>query len=157
MALANGQEQDLLTCQQMVEGVIEALNLPVEDSRLKSAEGSLGWGLMRGSAHVYIFLRPTPETAPHHLIQILAPVIKLPQSAENQNALFRRLLEMNANTLNGVAFGIKSDTVLLCIGRSTRDLDPSEVKEMILKVGFCADHFDDALVTHFGGERFADL
>jgi hypothetical protein len=83
--------------------------------------------------------------------------MKVPRAQDQQLRLFSRLLTANARELTGAAFGLKGDTVVLTTDRSTTDLDPSEVKEMILRVGYYADAYDDALVSEYGGARHSDL
>lgn len=141
---------------EMVEKVISDLSLNPEDNRLQTDDDSVAWGLMRGSAQVFIFVKPADEGDSFETIQIVAPVMKIPDSGGNVTALYQRLLELNAQELTGVAFGLKGDTVVITTDRSTEDLDRSEVKEMILRVGYFADLYDDALVNQFGGHRFSD-
>jgi hypothetical protein len=143
---------------EMVEKVISDLGLDPEENRLQTEDESVAWGLMRGSAQVFIFVKPADEDEGESFetLQIVAPVMKVPESGGNVTALYQRLLELNAQELTGVAFGLKGDTVVITTDRSTEDLDRSEVKEMILRVGYFADLYDDALVNQFGGNRFSD-
>ena len=55
-----------------------------------------------------------------------------------------------------VMFSLKGETIVLTAARSTVDLDPSEVKDIILQIGYYADVYDDELVNEFGGKRHAD-
>ena len=82
--------------------------------------------------------------------------MKLPDSPENQAALFRRLLVINAQEMTSVAFGLRNETIVLTTDRTTVDLDPSEVRDMILRLGYFADVYDDELVNEFGGRRHSD-
>ena len=132
----------------MVEGVISELGLDPDDNRLPADEPA--WGLRRGSAEVFISIGPDAGDGDHY-IAVVSPLMRLPASEANQTALFRRLLTLNAGDLFGAAFGLRNDTVVLAARRSTTDLDPSEVKTMILAVGYYADLYDDALVGEFGG------
>ena len=152
----NKQQANLKATREMVEKVIGELGLTPGDNTLQTDDGSLGWGLMRGSAQVYIFIRPSPEEEEFGSIQVVSPLIRLPEVAEAQLALFRHLLQLNTQELTGAAFGIKDDTVVIITDRSTQDLDRSEVMDMILRVGYFADAYDDALVTQFGGLRYSD-
>jgi hypothetical protein len=140
----------------MVEAVIRELQLDPQQSRLDTDKDAVGWGLMKGSAEVFIFINPGQRGDTASYIEIVSPVMWLPPSPERQLSLFRRLLSHNANDLTGVAFGVKAETVVLTAGRSTTDLDPSEVKDLILRVGYYADAYDDALVAEFGGRRHSD-
>jgi hypothetical protein len=150
------QQANLKSSKEMVEKVITELNLSPEENRLETDDGSHAWGLMRGSAQVFIFLKPGEDKDAFNTIQIVAPVMKLPETNQNQATICRRLLELNASEITGAAFGLKDDTVVIITDRTTEDLDRSEVKDMILRIGYFADVYDDALVTQFGGKRFSD-
>ncbi len=54
------------------------------------------------------------------------------------------------------AFAVRQDRVIITADRTTRDLDRSEVVEMIERVAAYADKFDDELVEEFGGTRYTD-
>jgi len=148
------REKNLKQTVKMVESVIRDLGLAPEQNRLE-AEGP-AWGLARGSAEVFVFVNPGGEGEPGNHIQCVSPVMKIPQTPTNQLALFQRILQLNATQLTGAAFGLKGDTVVLTSDRSTIDLDPSEARDMILRVGYYADVYDDDLVNEFGGKRHAD-
>ena len=160
MALFSGKKPrgkgNLRATVQMVEEVIREIKLDPDDNRLKTEDGTPAWGLMRGSAEVFIFVHRGGPADPDSHIQIVSPVMSLPESPEVETALYRRLLTHNAEDLSGAAFGIKGTAVVLTADRSTVDLDPSEVKDLILRIGYYADTYDDALVNEFGGRRHSD-
>lgn len=140
----------------MVEHVLaNELELSPDDNRLNGP--SAAWGIAKGSAEVFIFIHEGQDTDPGHHIQCISPIMKLPEHHTNQLALFLRILQINASDLDGVAFGIKGDTVILVASRSTVDLDPSEFRDLLLQVGYYADIFDDELVNEFGGKRHVDI
>lgn len=141
---------------EMVERVITEIGLIPDDNKLETDDGSVAWGLMRGSAQVFIFIRPGDNEQEFNSIQIVAPILKVPEARSNQSVLFEKLLELNASEITGAAFGLKEGTVVILTDRSTEDLDRSEVKDMILRIGYFADHFDDALVSQYGGIRYSD-
>ena len=134
--------------------MVRSLGLDPKKNRLETP--TPGWGLAKGSAEVFIFLNPGDEDDKGNFLQCISPVLKVPEHQTNQLALFHRLLQINLDGLHGVAFAIKSDTVVLTAARSTVDLDPSEVKDIILQIGYYADIYDDELVNEFGGARHAD-
>lgn len=148
---------DLRAIEKMVEGVIRELGLDPTENRLHTDKGSPAWGLMKGSAQVFIFLNAASPAEPSSFLQVVSPLMKLPPTKDQQLRLFARLLSANARELTGAGFGLKGDMVVLVADRSTVDLDPSEVKEMILRVGYYADAYDDALVSEYGGTRHSDL
>ncbi len=149
------QAANLRAVAKMVEEVIGELGLAPVENRLQTESGNPAWGLMKGSAQVFVFINPGAAEDDFNSIQVIAPVVTLPPPG-GQLALFRHLLELNARELTGAAFGVKGDTIVLTVDRSTQDLNRSEVKDMILRVGYYADTYDDALVSQFGGRRHSD-
>jgi hypothetical protein len=140
----------------MVEEVITELGLAPQENRVQTESGSPAWGLMKGSAQVFVFINDNTADEEYNTIQVVSPVVTLPEAPSMQTALFRHLLDLNAREINGAAFGLKGETVVITVDRSTQDLNRSEVKDMILRVGFYADYYDDTLVSQFGGQRHAD-
>ena len=154
MSLFNNQrETNYKACLEMIEAVLQGFGLDPAASRL-AEEGGAAWTFRRGSAHVYVFLSPG-EKAENYL-QVIAPVMR-PSSDSRRDALFPRLLELNAGELTGAAFGLREGDVVLTTDRATTGLDRVEVEEMIRRIGASADHYDDLLVTEFGGSRHSDL
>jgi hypothetical protein len=155
MALfGNKQEANLRSCIKMVENVIIALGLNPEENKIKTSGDRMAYGLMKGSAEVYVSLKQEEDG---NYIRVFAPVMTLPQEPANQISLYRHLLTLNAGTLVGAAFGLNGDHVVLVAERNTLDLDQSEVEDMINRVGHYADYYDDALVNQFGGQRYSDV
>jgi hypothetical protein len=150
------QQSNLRATVKMVEEVISELGLSASENRLQSETGNPAWGLLKGSAQVFVFVNPGSAQDEYNSLQVVAPVMQLPEAPNAVAALMRHLLELNARELAGAAFGLKGSTVVLTVDRSTQDLDRSEVKEMIVRVGYYADTFDDALVSQFGGRRHSD-
>ncbi len=140
----------------MIEEVIVELGLNCSECRLLM-EGLPAWGLARGSAEVFIFINENPESGEHHYhVRCISPVMKLPRTTNNRMSLLFHLLELNASELTAPAFGVKGDTVVLSDDHDVQDMDPSEVRNMVLRVGYYADVFDDVLVNEFGGRRHSD-
>lgn len=155
MALfGNKQEANMRSCIKMIESVISNIGLNPNDSKIKTSGDRIAWGLMKGSAEVYVSLKQEEDG---NYLRIFAPVMTLPQEPTNQAGLFRHLLTLNAGTLVGVAFGLNGDHIVLVAERNTNDLDLSEVEDMINRVGHYADYYDDALVNEFGGQRYSDV
>ncbi|MBW2731049.1 MAG: YbjN domain-containing protein [Deltaproteobacteria bacterium] len=138
----------------MIESVIRELGLDPEQNRLNT-EGP-AWGLARGSAEVFIFVNPGNEDERGNHLQCVSPVMKVPETSANQLALFQHILHLNASELTCAAFALKGDTVVLTADRSTLDLDASEVRDLVLNIGYYADLYDDSLVNEFGGKRHTD-
>jgi len=153
----NKHSSNLKATRKMVEEAISALSLVPEENRLQGQQEGYGWGVMKGSAEIFIFLIPgDSQKETHHSFQVVSPVMKMPESQTSQVALYRRLLELNVEILSGVSFGLKGDMVLIVADRSTQDINLSEVKSMILRVGYFADLYDDELVSQYGGHRYSD-
>jgi hypothetical protein len=148
----NRQEANLKACEQMIEAVLEERGLDPQRSRVQS-DGGPAWGMTQGSAEVYIFLSAAAGT---NFIQVVSPVMRPSAEALDAPALLRRLLELNANELTGAAFGLRDNEVILTSDRSTNGLDRVEVEEMIRRIADYADHYDDTLVSEFGGTRHSD-
>lgn len=142
----------------LIENVITDLNLSPEESRLSPVNShSYAWGLQKGSAQVFINLTcESDDSNSPPLLQINSPVLRLPEKLEKQTALFRHLLQLNVDEVVGASFGLQNDTVILLAKRSIEGLDRDEIKEMLLRIGYYADQFDDLLVGKYGGSRFSD-
>lgn len=152
-----GQEANLRSTVKMVEEVIAELGLEPSANRIETDTGGPAWALMKGSAQVFVFINPSAADEEWHGLQVVSPVVALPEVPAKRAALLRHLLELNARGLGGAAFGLKGETVILCADRSTRGLSRSEVRELILRLGHYADLHDDALATQFGATRHSDV
>ena len=149
MAQIETLKKNFEICRSLVELVITELGLdPVKNRKETVEPNRLAWKLRRGSAAVYIFLDARDDA---NYLQVVSPIMKYDPSQELP--LFRRVLELNADALFGVAFGIKGGNLLLSSDRTTEGIDRSEVKSMVSTVGSVADHFDDKLIAEFGGEK----
>jgi hypothetical protein len=144
---SNKQEAHLRVCIQMVEDAIATLGHVIDDSRIDGPDDLPAWKVEKGSAQVYVYLG---VNGADNVLRIVAPVIHIvPGTDEHQ--LFRHLLELNATQIAGAAFGLRSNDVVLCAERTTVDLDPSEVVDMIKRIEDFADRYDDILMAKFGG------
>lgn len=141
--------------QKLVEDVLSGLGTSTEKNRLETKDGSTAWGLLRGSAEVMVFLNPARDDKEDNYLRVVSPIVRLP--TENLLPFYRRLLELNAKDLYGVAFGIINEDVVLVAERGTKDLDRGEVDDMLRNIGAAADHYDDKLVKEFGGRKFSEL
>jgi hypothetical protein len=152
----NKQEANMRSCIKMVESVIVNLGLDPKETVISQppSDVTMAWGLMKGSAEVYVSLKQDQE---ENYIRVSAPVMTLPEDESNQLRLFRHLLALNAGTVIGAAFGTTKNRVIMVAERSTVDLDLSEVQDLINRVGHYADYYDDALVNEFGGLRHSDV
>jgi hypothetical protein len=141
--------------QKLVEDVLTTFGASPEKNRLDTKDGSTAWGVMRGSAEVMVFLNPAHHDKEDNYLRMVSPIVRLP--SENLLPLYRRILELNAKEVYGIAFGIINEDVVLVVERGTHDLDRSEVEEMLRNISAAADHYDDKLVTEFGGKKVSEL
>jgi hypothetical protein len=74
----------------------------------------------------------------------------------NREALYKRLLELNASGLANAAFALLNDKVVAVSERPAENLDPGEVEQMVRHLSAVADTYDDRLVKEFGGKRASD-
>lgn len=155
----NAAETNLRACAQMVEAALSRRNLDPAACRLDGRTASHAWRLRQGSAEVHVSLTAhgTAHGGEPNTIQVTAAVLRASDAALASPALFRRLLELNANGLTQAAFGVRDRDIVLTAHRSTTGLDTVEVEEMIRRIADYADHYDDALVAEFGGTRHSDL
>lgn len=158
MALFDNQQAvNLRACEQMVESVLGQMGVDTQRSRLPDTEHGPAWGLLCGSAYVYIFLLRSGSSE-ENFIQVIAPVFK-PADVSGSGALllWRRLLEFNGRVLTGAAFALRDGEVVVSTDRSTKGLDRVEIEDMIRRIGDYADLYDDLLSREFGGLRHCDL
>ena len=62
------------------------------------------------------------------------------------------LLKLNASSLINCALGIEGDKICISSDRSTKDIQVSELQDMVLCVSKFADDLDDHLAEQFGCE-----
>lgn len=125
----------------MVDDVIYSLGLNVTESRKDKGK----WAFYRGSALVKIEVyhsKPNNE----NYIHIYSPIMRIPK--QDREKFYQKLLEIN-NKLFQAAFAIKDGIALLRIIRECSNLDNKEIENMIQRVGFYADEYDDLLKQEF--------
>jgi hypothetical protein len=138
----------------LVEEHLTREGLVPGDVRMKTADNHPAWAFRQGSASVRIHLLPPQGETGSAYFQVVAPVMILPEG--NREKVYEKLLGLNADQLWSCAFAIRQDRVIITADRTCKDLDPSEVVEMIERVAAYADKFDDELVEEFGGTRYTD-
>lgn len=137
----------------LVKATIKGLGVDPERAVIPGDAKTTAYALRRGSARVVIAI--ARGEGGEGVLRVLSPVVRLPP-AEKEAHVFRRLLELNARELHGASFGIFGDEIVVTEERSVRDLDPSEVEEVVKNVGRIADRWDDALAMEFGLTRASD-
>lgn len=136
-----------------VEATLKKLGLDPAKSLVKATDDQASYTLMRGSAAVLVTVVHRPEQKAVFL-RIASPVMV--PAEENREALYKRLLELNAAGLANAAFGLLQDKVVAVSERPAENLDPGEVEQMIRHLSAVADTYDDRLVREFGGKRASD-
>jgi hypothetical protein len=123
----NKQEANLRSCVRMIEDALATLGKSVVDSRAESADHLPAWRVPVASGQVDVRIGVAGDG---NVLRVVASVGRIRAGAD-EAALFRRLLELNVDEVKGVAFGLHGAEVVLVSERSTLDLDPSEVLDIL--------------------------
>ncbi len=146
---ANERETNLDSMVVMMEDVLIELEHIVHECRCDRQGSAQSWTIRKGSAAIDIDLVEHPDS---YRLRVSATVMTLNENV-NREALFARLLALNAVEITGAAFALQDSRVLLLSERSTMDLDRSELHDLVSTVQVFADEYDDKLVDEFGGIR----
>ena len=142
----NHRESLLGSVVTMVEDVLGDMGLDLEQTRVTDTTALYEWRLAQGSAEVRIQIVDHTNGA---RLRLRSAVMTLPTTVDRA-AAFARLLALNVE-LGVAAFACIDRQVLLVAERPTRDLDRSEVEELMRQLPALADNYDDDLVAQFGG------
>jgi hypothetical protein len=142
----NSWESNATSAIGLVEQALVSLGHDPAACELDDTTMLRSWWFSQGSAHVTVSLRRRPGT-PH--LRVATPVMTPPADLDPA-ALHADLLARNVD-LCGMAFAVSGGTVLLVSERTTRDLDRSEVVDLIANLARQADAVDDPLVARYGG------
>jgi len=139
---------DLSRVRNMISSVIDDLGGDSYDDRLERN----AWRFRLGSAIGTVVLIEDEREEEDSDVSIIFPIMKLP--VDKALPFYRRLLEVNY-ALNGkAAFCIdENNAVCLLAGRVMRDIDPSELADLIHRTAWIADKYDDLLLDEFGREN----
>ncbi len=136
----------------LIEVAVAELGVDPVAARVTSTEGRHSYSLKRGSARLVVSVSCRDG---HLYFRVAAVVLELP-APERREALFRRLLELNAGGLANAAFALDAESVILVSERPTAMLDGEEIAQTIRHVAAVADTFDDRLAREFGGKLGTD-
>jgi len=136
-----------------VEATLKKLGLDPKQAAVKDTEDQATYTMLRGSAAVLVTVVHRVEQKAVFL-RVASPVF-IPAEG-NREALYKRLLELNASGLANAAFGLMGDKVVAVSERPAENLDPGEVEQMVRHLSAVADTYDDRLVKEFGGKRASD-
>jgi hypothetical protein len=138
---------------ELVEATIRKFGLDPATTRARSAsENQAVWTLKRGSASVLVTVT-YQESEDVTYLRVVSPVVTLPTDAENQAALVRRVLELNAGGLANAAFGLVGNRVVAVSERPTAGLGAEEVEQTVRHLAAVADTFDDRFEKEFGATK----
>lgn len=135
---------------EVVEEVIAGLGLDPKTLRAKNEPTEVCWTLKRGSASILITVQKRAEDDAAYL-RVASPVMTLPSELTKRNALYKRLLELNATALVNCAFGILGERVVVVSERPAPGLDAIEAQQIIRHLSQVADTYDDRLKKEFAG------
>ncbi len=102
------------------------------------------WTFKYGSVDVFVQLTGLTET---DSLTIWSPVLPLP--VVNEDALLRKLMELNWLTTLESRFCLFNDQVVVLATRTLDGLNPSEIARAITIVATIADEYDDPLQSEF--------
>lgn len=126
----------------MITHCLETIGIRVPPHTLGNG---LGWQFFHQSAAVFISLdRTSGELA------IESPLILA--SREQRTALFRSLLELNAQALGAARFCMRGDAVVLRFVDRLENIAPPKLMSAVKEVALAADHFDDLLGYRFDAQ-----
>jgi hypothetical protein len=144
MALfSNKQEANLRSCIRMVEDALQSLGHPPDNSRTESEDDMPAWRVeaVGPGARVDVRLGIADDK---NVLRVTATVATLP-SGDGELRILHKLLELNATEVKGVAFGLIGSDIVLVSERSTIDLDPSEVEDILRRTEKFAAHYAGVL------------
>jgi len=136
----------------LLESVVKKLGLDPKTVERSSDTAHVTYAVKRGSANVVI---STGLADGVRFVRVAAPVMIPPDDEPKRNALFKRLLELNAVGLSNAAFGLLDGRVIVSSERPALALQDVEIEQMVRHLAAVADTFDDKLVAEFGGTRGA--
>ncbi|HEY4015080.1 MAG TPA: YbjN domain-containing protein [Polyangiaceae bacterium] len=145
-------ENEFVRAKKLVEQAVRTLGLDPAAMCAEDGDTRAAWTLKRGSASVLVSIARQGKDGKDDTayLRVAAPVIVMPEAADKQLAVCRRLLELNAGGLSNAAFGLVGDRVIAVSERPTLGLDGQEVEQMVRHLAAVADTFDDRLASEFG-------
>ena len=137
--------EDLNSYATLVDKVVAWLGINVADSK----KDKYKWAFYRGSALVKIEIFHSKSNSEDYM-HVSSPVLKIPKT--NVEKFYKRLLEIN-NKLFQASFSIKDGYAYLRIIRECKGLDSREIGNMVQRVSYYADEYDDLLKNEFAEDE----
>ncbi|MDF1663421.1 MAG: hypothetical protein P1V97_16745 [Planctomycetota bacterium] len=131
--------------QAMVVQLLNSFSMAPADHLVSENPGRIVYGLTRGSAKLYLIISYDDQGA---WVQVISPILGLP-SEEKKLACYEELLKLNAGSLINCALGIEGEKICISSDRSTKDIQVSELQDMVLCVSKFADDLDNRLSEEF--------
>jgi hypothetical protein len=122
---------------------------PARD-QVNTPEEHANWTLQRGSAQILVSVVRRKEDGGGVHLRVIAPLITLPEASKRE-ALYKRVLELNAAGLGNAAFGLVNDRLVVVSERPAAGMDAGELNQIIRHLAAVADTYDNRLVKDFGG------
>ena len=154
-------ESAFVSAKALVEKVVEGLGVDPAAVRVEKASGQASqanapeeqanWTLQRGSAQILVTVVRRKEDGGGVHLRVIAPVMTLPEASKRE-ALYQRVLELNAAGLGNAAFGLISERVVVVSERPAVGMDAGELNQIIRHLAAVADTYDNRLVKDFGGK-----
>src|SRR5215475_4357323 len=119
MLFGNKNESNLRSALKMVEETLVSLG-PDYVLEPIGPGTAFAWRLHKGSIVIHTALRTRDDG------NYLRVAAALPPREAADAAFYRRLLELNGGELSGAAFALDEGAVVICLERTTVDLDQSE-------------------------------
>lgn len=131
--------------QAMVVQLLNSFNMAPADHLVSENPGRMVYGLTRGSAKLYVIISYDDQGA---WVQVISPILGLPPEGKRL-ACYEELLKLNAGSLVNCALGIEGEKICISSDRSTKDIQVSELQDMVLCVSKFADDLDNRLSEEF--------
>jgi len=134
MLFGNKNESNLRSALKMVEETLVSLG-PEYVLEPIGPGTAFAWRVHKGPLVIHTALRTRDEG------NYLRVVAALPARESPNAAFYRRLLELNGGELSGAAFALEDGVVVICLERTTVDLDESEVRDAVRRVAAYAEKY----------------
>jgi type III secretion system-like peptide-binding chaperone len=143
-------ERTIQECTKMVEEFLRKIGAVPDNQRLQDRD-TIGWGIQRGSAVVFVLLN---EHEKFNSLRVVSPIVYLPE--EKILPFYRRCLEINMELIT-CALGVVDDRVVLVHERPLEGLDQEELEGTINFLSGVADDLDNKLANEFGAKIYTEV
>jgi len=131
------QEASLRSGIRTVENALVSLGHPPDESRAESDDDMPAWRIDCGHG-VKIDVRLVVD-GEQSFLRVSATIAAVPRS--DAGNLYRRLLELNASVIKGVAFGVFHGDIVLVNAYGATTLDLSNVRQLLQQTEKLALHY----------------